>query len=52
MSALIDNAITPARRQVLLTSDCRDRSAQPRESKGDERLAVRLLARNEAAWST
>lgn len=48
MPELIDNAITPARRHLRLTSDCPDFSAQAHEFTGDERATVSLLALNEA----
>jgi hypothetical protein len=52
MPALIDNAITPDQRNLLLTSDCPDFSAQAHEFTGDERATVSLLARNDATRST
>ena len=48
MSELIDNAITPARRHLRLTSDCPDFSAQAHEFTGDERATVSLLALTDA----
>jgi len=52
MPELIDNAITPARRHLRLTSDCPDFSAHAHEFTGDERATVSLLALTDATRST